>query len=71
MYRFDDVRLSFEPGTADDIAARVVAIDLVTGRHAEGEFTLPLDADELAADLATRGAGRIERSGLQVAIPAS
>ena len=55
MYRFDDVRLTFEPGTADDIAARVVAIDVTTGRHAEGTFVLPLDADDLAADV---GRGR-------------
>ncbi len=51
MYRFDDVRLSFEPETADDIAARVVAIDVTTGRHAEGTFVFPLDADDLAADV--------------------
>ena len=51
MYRFDDVRLTFEPGTADDIDARVVAIDVATGRYAEGTFVLPLDDDDLAADV--------------------
>ena len=61
MYRFDDVRLTFEPGTADDIAARVVAIDVTTGRHAEGTFVLPLDADDLAADGLGRGPAAIRR----------
>lgn len=56
-YTYDDVRLTFE-AVPDRDAARVTAIDLVTGRHATGEFVQPLTDAELVLDRAQIGGSR-------------